>query len=114
MIPASRLVRSIIASVVAVGLAGAGVCSPLFVAECAIVREIAAVKSHCCCAENCKCGPSCGTNSENNNDQQQSTSVERDLRGLGKISTSIVRLTCDLARRPALVDFGSSGEAVAG
>jgi hypothetical protein len=111
MIPASRLVRSFIAGIVALGLAAGGVGSPLLMTDCAIAREVSP-KNQCCCGENCQCGPSCRESSPND-PQQQSTSVERDLRDLGKFGYSIAQFTSELSGVERLADFQPSLNAAA-
>ncbi|MCC6494417.1 MAG: hypothetical protein IT424_15510 [Pirellulales bacterium] len=83
----SRSIRTLLSGVLAAGLFGSGFVSPVLGLNCQQHGLHAAVKRHCCCGENCKCGPSCSANSESSQ-SPQSTSVQPDLRDLGKISAA--------------------------
>lgn len=109
MVSASRLVRSFFVGVIAAGLFGSGVCSPLLKSNCAIAGEISVGKKRCCCGDNCRCGPSCGKSSQDENDKRPSTGIERDHRDLGKIDSSCARFIQDFVRGWPLVDSRSFG-----
>ncbi len=96
---ASRSIRAILSGVVTAGLLGSGISSPVLALNCQQHGQQAAVNTHCCCGDNCRCGPSCSESSETSN-KPQSTSVERDLRDLGKINSYVVGMAA------AFVSFG--------
>jgi hypothetical protein len=88
MLATFRLIRTLVAAAAALGLIGSGVCSPLLLTDCAIAREVSIGSKHCCCGDNCRCGSSCGEHSQRKGDKQPATSVERDLRVIGKVDSS--------------------------
>ena len=108
MFPKSQLLQSMLAGTTALGLALSGACSPLWMADCAFASEVITAKAHCCCGENCHCGPSCCEKPQGNGDRQGTTSVDRDLRDLGKISSATIRLAHDVTRGHYLIDSESS------
>jgi hypothetical protein len=87
MFPASHLFRSVIAGIVALSLAGPGMCSRLLTAGC-LAEQAAIGKKSCCCGENCQCGPACSGDSQNSSSQSLPATPTRDVRDLAMVSAT--------------------------
>jgi hypothetical protein len=87
MFPTSHLFRSLITGVVALSLAGPGMCSRVLTAECS-AGQTASVKKPCCCGEKCDCGPACRGDSTAPRNQPLPATSTRDVRDLVTINAS--------------------------
>jgi hypothetical protein len=87
MLPASHLFRSVITGIVALTIAGPGMCSHFLATDC-LAGQTAGVKKSCCCGQNCDCGPACSGDTQNSSSQPLPATPTRDVRDLASVSAS--------------------------